>query len=438
VVATPSAVRWARRAGTLSVRKPPETGTPTSAGGLARRACLKLALPALIGLASGGCALKAGGPRPAVRRRIQLAPIDVSWDRIIRTSVGLRPHRRSGFVVKADRLDDKTVIHNYGHGGTGLSLSWGTASLAADLALAHEARRAAILGCGVVGLTAAREFQRRGFEVTIYAMATPPETCSNAALGGFTPTAGLIDGEPTPEFEAQFRRAAEIAYYRLQLLVGPHYGVSWIDSYTATDVVPDAAAATRRAASGALLPDQLRMARVVLGPGEHPFPTRYAVCRPYLRIEPSIYLDALVRDVLLAGARIVIRKFDGARDLMTLDERLIVNCTGLGSRALFGDQELVPVKGQLTFLLPQPEVTYQASGRGASALPRRDGIALGFTAERDVWTLEPNAEARRQIMDACIRFFGAMRRPDPGARVAAGTVFSGASPAVESFFDLTS
>lgn len=411
--------------------------------GIDRRAWLKLAVPAVLGLASGGCALRAGGPRAGLRRRVQLAPIDVSWDRIIRTTVGLRPHRRSGFVVRADRLDDKTVIHNYGHGGTGLSLSWGTASLAADLALAHEARRAAILGCGVVGLTAARELQRRGFDVTVYTMAMPPETCSNAALGGFTPTAGLIDGEPTPEFEAQFRRAAEMSYYRLQLLVGSRYGVSWIDSYTATDVVPEVATAAttpapRRAAGGALVPDQLRMPRVVLGPGEHPFPTRYAVCRPYLRIEPSLYVDALLRDVLLFGARIVIRKFNTPRDLMALDERLIVNCTGLGSRALFGDEELVPVKGQLTFLLPQPEVTYQASGRGASALPRSDGIALGFTAERDVWTLEPNDEARRQVLDACIRFFGAMRRPDPGARLTAGLSRAGAPPPVESFFGLAS
>ena len=35
-----------------------------------------------------------------------------------------------------------------------------------------------------------------------------------------------------------------------------------------------------------------------------------------------------------------------------------MNCTGLGAKALFGDEELTPVKGQLTFLLPQPEIAY--------------------------------------------------------------------------------
>ena len=35
------------------------------------------------------------------------------------------PLSRVSFVVKSERLDDKTVIHNYGHGGSGMSLSWG-------------------------------------------------------------------------------------------------------------------------------------------------------------------------------------------------------------------------------------------------------------------------------------------------------------------------
>ncbi len=430
----------------------PACGRPALAPGsqgLSRRSVLKFAAPGIAGLAFGACALRGRPQRAALRRRVQLAPIRASWDRVIRTTVGLRPHRPSGFVVRADKLDDRTVIHNYGHGGTGLSLGWGTASLAADLARPHTERRAAVVGCGAVGLTAARELQRRGYEVTVYTMATPPDTTSNAALGGFTPTAGLVSGEITAGFEAQFRRAAEISYYRLQLLAGPHYGVSWIDSYTATDTLPGsvtrsgtppggAAAGERASRTASLLPDHMRLPRVVLGPGEHPFPTKYATCRPYLRIEPSLYLDALLRDLLASGGRVVIRTFDTPRDLMTVPESLIVNCTGLGSRALFGDAELVPVKGQLTFLVPQPEVTYQASGPGASALPRSDGIALGFTAERDVWTLEPNEDARRQVVDACIKFFGAMRGPDPGARLTTGASLSDGPPILDSFFGLES
>ena len=97
----------------------------------------------------------------------RFAPVKVSRERIIREVVGLRPYRPEGFVVDAERVGDKLLIHNYGHGGAGITLSWGTASLALDLArdflgartsragrssrpAAH--RRFAVLGCGVNGL----------------------------------------------------------------------------------------------------------------------------------------------------------------------------------------------------------------------------------------------------------------------------------------------
>jgi glycine/D-amino acid oxidase-like deaminating enzyme len=393
-----------------------------------RRAFLHLSGLAALGFATEGCAPKTASTQLAPRRApVRLPLVNVSWDRVIRTTIGLRPHRPSGFVLKAEKLDSKTLIHNFGHGGSGMSLSWGCASMATDLALPHGDRRAAVLGSGVVGLTSARELQRHGFEVTIYAATVPPDTTSNMSLAGFTPTSGLVEGERrTAEWDAQFRQAVEISYRRLQLLAGPKYGISWIMNYSPTDTEPGSGpgggggggGGANAGGRGPLMPASITNPRVVLGPGEHPFPTRFAIERTEMRIEPSIYLDALMNDFLLWGGKLVIRKFETPRDVAALAENVIVNCTGLGSKALFNDPELMPLKGQLTVLMPQPEITYSTSG-GAKPpapgsgfihmMPRTDGIVLGGTSLRDDWTLTVDEPQRQRIVDTHIELFQLMR-----------------------------
>src|SRR5437773_207894 len=283
-----------------------------------RRTFLTTSGLAAVGFGLGGCAVRRPPPGQPVRGPIALAAVNAAWDRVIRTTVGLRPHRDSGFVLKADKLDDRLLIHNYGHGGAGMSLSWGTGLMAAELATEHQERRAAVIGCGSVGLTCARQLQRRGFEVTIYALAVPPNVTSNMSLAGFTPASGLVENDRrTPQWDAQYRRAADISYRQLQLLAGPHYGVSWLDNYSLIETLPSPQAPNAERSN---LNDGLTVAGEILQPGEHPFPTKYAIVSPQIRIEPSIYLDNLVRDFQLWGGHIVIRKFDTPRELASLRE----------------------------------------------------------------------------------------------------------------------
>lgn len=379
-----------------------------------RRTLLKHGGLGLLGLGLSGCASRASSPGVARPLR-RFAPVQASWDRVIRTTVGLRPYRPSGFVVGAERVGGKLLVHNYGHGGAGMSLSWGTGRMAAELALERPERSAAVVGCGVVGLTTARQLQRLGFDVTIYAADVPPNTTSNMSLAAWTPTSGLVDGDArTPAWDAQFRRAASVAWGELQLLVGRGYGVSWLEGYSLRSSAPGSGGDGSNGREP-LLPDDLRMESVTLGPGEHPFPTPYATRSLSMRIEPSIYLDRLVSDVREAGAPIVIRRFDSRRALATLPEQLVFNCTGLGAKALVGDDELTPLKGQLTLLVPQPEVDYSTFGSATPAAggfvhmsPRSDGIALGGTSVEGDWSLEPDLEARRRIVEAHIDLFGRM------------------------------
>lgn len=387
-----------------------------------RRSLLKLGGMASIGFALEGCAsTTTAKPQLAPRQARRVLPaVNASWDRIIRTTIGLRPHRPSGFVLKGDKLDAKTLIHNFGHGGSGMSLSWGTASMATDLAMPHSERKAAVLGSGVVGLTSARELQRHGFDVTIYAATVPPDTTSNMSLAGWTPTSGLVDNPMrTAAWDAQVRQAAAIAYRRLQLLTGPKYGVSWIKQYQPTDNDPSQPNPNPNPNPNPVLPPELQGRRgVVLGPGEHPFATRYCFERDEMRIEPSIYLDALMNDFLLWGGKVVIRKFDTPRDIAALSENVIVNCTGLGAKAIFSDPELVPLKGQLVVLVPQAEINYSTSGAGkplppdsgfVHMMPRSDGIVLGGTSIRDNWSLDVEEKDRQRVVDLHIELFNSMR-----------------------------
>src|SRR4029077_12475228 len=139
-----SRLRWRRRATTCSGR---------SLLLMKRRSALKLiaASAVLPSLEACARAFQSGTRWPATRYRI--APVHVAPERVIREVVGLRPFRRSGFRVEAEAIGEKTLVHNYGHGGGGMSLSWGSADLAAKLALATTHRRAAVIGCGALGLS---------------------------------------------------------------------------------------------------------------------------------------------------------------------------------------------------------------------------------------------------------------------------------------------
>ena len=181
---------------------------------------------ALAGYALSGCAT--GGPSrgaPRARRAlpaVNLLPSRASFDRVIRDDGRAAAAPRLGASCCAPEKLRREPIHNYGHAGAGMSLAWGCGVMAAEFAQETGQRRAAVVGCGSPGLTAARQLQRRGFDVTIYAATVPPDTTSNMSLAGFTPTTALVSNERrTPAWDAQFLRAAEISYRQLQLMVGP-------------------------------------------------------------------------------------------------------------------------------------------------------------------------------------------------------------------------
>jgi glycine/D-amino acid oxidase-like deaminating enzyme len=260
----------------------------------------------------------------------------------------------------------------------------------------------------VVGLTTARLLQQRGYNPVIYTKEMPPTVTSNFAGGLWDPTS-LFDGDRvTPQFRAQFAEASRLAFDRYQSLAGEQYGVRWMPLYTLGRDAASVAAPTAESPYSdvaGLYPENR-----TLKSHEHPFGMPFARRKFSMLIEPAIYLNALMRDYQTAGGKIAVREFHAPGEVAALSERLIFNCTGLGAGALFGDAEILPIKGQLVFLLPQPEVDYMTIGPDKTYMfPRRDGILLGGSFERGVNNTEIDAAVTERILKGNGQLFGRMR-----------------------------
>src|SRR5262245_47589528 len=159
----------------------------------------------------GGCGRAA--LRPPSADRLVLPPLRADTDRISAVTVCTRPFRAEGPRLDVERVAEKTIVHNYGHGGSGWSLSWGSGSIAMGCALATGERDIAVIGCGALGLTSGVLLQRAGARVTIYAKELPPNVRSSLATGVWSPDSRLCLAKyATPDFKRTWESMARVSY----------------------------------------------------------------------------------------------------------------------------------------------------------------------------------------------------------------------------------
>ena len=341
----------------------------------------------LLGLTTAALSSCAARPLPprkpnAVLKHLSpVAPVLVNRERILKTVVGLRPYRTGGFRLEEVHLGDKHLIHNYGHAGDGVSLSWGCGQVAAELARGGEPGQIAILGAGVMGLTTGLILAGWGHDVTIYTEKVTPNTTSDIA-GALI----LVPDDIDP-------RIARLSHDGWEPFVGrPDYGVKRVAHYYLGE------RGTGDNASS------------FLG-------RRVREAHPAVLVDPSIYLRQIMADFRVRGGKLYTKKFDQLSDVLALRQRTIINCTGLGSGALFQDSDVFPVRGQLTHLQPQTDIdyTYIAREPGLSSLymfPRHTSIVLGGTRARGNSSLEPDPA----IIDKMIEGHGEIARWAAGAK----------------------
>lgn len=335
-----------------------------------------------------GCASAPVGAISAARPRFQprvFAPLLTDPGRLSRITVCTRPFRAEGPRIEVERVGDKRVVHNYGHGGSGWSLAWGSAAAARDLALEGGQGSVAVIGCGALGLTAALQILRAGASVTIHAAERTPYTRSARATGVWSPDSRIAaESAVAPDFAARWEAMVRRSWVDHHAFVGlDGEPVRFIDQYNLS-----AKGVGNGAVGPAPTPGRVGFVRYgdrltdlvphsrELGPGEHPFPVASARMFPQMTFNVAEYARQLTEAFLMEGGRIVQRTFHHPSELADLAEPVVVNCTGYGARALFGDESLVPVRGQIAWLTPQPEVTYGLYYRGISMVPRADGVVI--------------------------------------------------------------
>jgi hypothetical protein len=348
-----------------------------------RRGMLRSTGLGLLGLGTAGRGLAQAdfSPGPV------LVPINASVDRMLRVTVCLRPFRAAGPRIEAERIAGKLVIHHYGHGGSGWSLSWGSAMEAVPLALKAGAREVAVVGAGAIGLTTALTAQRLGLKVTIYAAERFPDVRSARATGSWTPDSRIaMEKAAGPGFAERWERMARRSHAIHQSFLGRAGNpVEFLDRYTLFDAPPKhhvtelvplpGGGSDSFVYYGARIRD-LNPGNQTLAAGQHPFPVPIVRRAPAMAFNIADLAHQLESDFQLAGGRFVPMTLAGPADFGRIREPVIFNCTGYGARALMRDDSIIPVRGQIAWLLPQADVHYGLYYHNIGVLGRRDGIVV--------------------------------------------------------------
>lgn len=322
---------------------------------------------------------------PAVSNRVlALPPLDAEVSRIVRITVCTRPFRAQGPRLDVETIAGKTVVHNYGHGGSGWSLSWGSSNIAVERAISTGERDIAVIGCGALGMTSAVLAQRAGARVTIYAKDLPPNVRSSFATGLFTPDSRIcFEQYATPAFKTFWEGMCRKSYETYFTLLGlPGDPVEYIDDYAVADTPQELE--PRMADSPDTRPRFARLQReltpdlltrgMTYPPGSHRFGNRFIRQSTTLMFNLVEYSQYLLNEFRANGGHIEITEFHSPAEFGLLAQNTLINCTGYGARALLDDNSIIPVRGQLARMIPQPTVHYGLSYKFTSFLARRDGF----------------------------------------------------------------
>jgi D-amino-acid oxidase len=251
-------------------------------------------------------------------------------------------------------------------------------------------REIIIVGCGVAGLSSGIKLLDR-YPVKIIAQQLPPQTTSDVAAAFWKPFR-IIQQERLRQWSAD----SLDEFYLLAKINGSGISISTlIHLLGADEESPWWLSLVRK--SRPAKPEELPAGFVRGNAVEVP------------KIETPVYMPYLISRFKELGG--IIEKVDEPLKLANLyrDNRIVVNCTGIGARDFCSDVEMFPIRGQVVRVSPVDlasiidydiEPTY--------VVPRADDCILGGTAQENNWSLEPNPLDAESIIERCRRLLPAL------------------------------
>jgi hypothetical protein len=190
-----------------------------------------------------------------------------------------------------------------------------------------------------------------------------------------------------PDFAVQWEEMARAAFKRHRDYLGlPGTPVEWIDQYAVSgDTSRSSQGSNTGGGTGKPAVEFASYARSIrdLTPrwrrvpaDATPFKTTSVARGEIMVFNIADYGHTLLNDFFIAGGQFRRADFHAPSQIARLGKKVVINCTGYGARALWKDETLVPVRGQIARLIPHPEVRYGLVYRHVLTVPRRDGLVV--------------------------------------------------------------
>ncbi|WP_020403193.1 FAD-dependent oxidoreductase [Gracilimonas tropica] len=261
-----------------------------------------------------------------------------------------------------------------------------------------DSRNITVLGAGVSGLTTAIVLAEKGYQVKIITKELPKNTTSAVAAAIWFPYEAFPENKVSTWSYHSFRE-----FEQLSQIEGT--GVSFIPFTTYLD-------STVRPWWLDALPETHILEEKVKSP-VNPAHVGYKLKVPL--IETPIYLPYLWNRFKAAGGEVIQKEIKQVSGFEA--DKIIVNCTGLGSGSLFKDELLYPIQGQVVKVEPSSNIKAMATeypmGKDgdeiAYVIPRQDCIVLGGSAKKNRSATTPDSGLTDRIISYCADFQPAIK-----------------------------